>query len=128
MAQLRWYATMVLLLAVLIGASACQAKVRERLDSVDEVTVKIYEHGEVIDQTRLSTDSPAITEIKRWAESNQRGWWPDVRTYAPGVLLSAPEFSLNILPGRVVFVVAQDEYFKSISDDEYQQLTQRIRK
>lgn len=117
------------LLALLVGflclgaLSGCSPDVTSALSSVEHVKVVIYDSGAVVSESQVSTDSPEIRMLSEWASQHQDGWSGDTRSYAPGILISSPEFSVNILQNLIVVVISHDEHVRTLSEAEYAKLS-----
>lgn len=103
--------------------AACAADVPDVLGSVDTVKVEIFKSGKVESQAAMSTEAQPVAALGRWLAANRRGWVRDERTYAPGILLSSEDFSINLLQSKIVVVSQHDEYVRDLSAEEYEALS-----
>jgi hypothetical protein len=120
--------TLIRLLAGILvtgGFAACTTTdVPNVLGSVDSVKITIFDSGEVTSENVVSTDVESIAVLEQWLITNRRGWNRDERTYAPGILLSTADFSINLLQRKIIVVSHHEEYVRDLSAEEYATLSE----
>ena len=83
-------ATRIATLISVLLMSGCKGQLVDSLGSAKSIQVSIYRNGRPVIQREVAANSETVVHVKRWAEANQDGWRTDMRTYAPGILLSSP--------------------------------------
>ena len=75
---------------------------------------------------RLDYPKPDLRFFVAWIDTNSSGWLPDERSYAPGILVRTPEFTLNVLPAVVVFGAKGDQHIHRLREDDYQRIVKAL--
>jgi hypothetical protein len=67
----------------------------------------------------IAASSDAHRRLAKWIFQNQAGWDATPVTYAPGVLVSGSNFSINFFGTSVILNIPEGQFAKTIAVSEY---------
>jgi hypothetical protein len=112
-------ATIPMLLSVVLLGGCAKAIRPGAVDAMTNQRFKVegYDGGRPVRERWIEAESPEHAKLKTWLLAHPTGWRGSYITYAPRVLVSGTNFSLNVFPDFVV-LNCQGQYVRDLSGDE----------
>jgi hypothetical protein len=110
----RGAAVVVAMCALLAG---CEKELSLALPA-EPVMLQRYERGRPVEACEISPESPQFASLAAWISKNGDGWSSSPASYAPGVLVSGRNFSINFLSSLVVVNYPGGQLTRKASSNE----------
>jgi hypothetical protein len=108
--------SLVALLAILSG---CHEK--ELAAYVQQpLTISVFKDGHLVSERHISPPSSDHERLASWLTQHQDGWHSSYITYAPRVLVSGTNFTMNIQHSGVVINAGGRQVVRDASDSDFQ--------
>ena len=82
------------------------------LSAVTQQPLKVttFSGGREVSDRLIPSSSPEHEKLTSWLMTHQKGWKRSYASYAPSVLVSGTNFSMNIRPASVILNVGGHQY------------------
>jgi hypothetical protein len=120
----------ILLLTLCTILAACRIDANSILESDESLIVSIHKSsGTTITKKEIKKGDKSYTQLIKWIADNEKGWKPSPATYIPAIEVRGKKFVLNFLRTTAIINFQSPDgnyhqYFKSITEAEYQFLLQ----
>jgi hypothetical protein len=106
----------VVLLALLSGCDETDlaAYVQQPL------TISVFKAGRPVSERHVSPPSSDHERLSSWLAQHQSGWHSSYITYAPGVLVSGTNFTMNIQHSSVIINAGGKQVVRDADDSDFQ--------
>jgi hypothetical protein len=81
--------------------------------------VRVSASGQPAEQRTISPESKEHQLLVSWLTEHKSGWKQSLVTYAPGVLVSGTNFTMNIHSSRVIINAGGRQYVRDTQDSDF---------
>jgi hypothetical protein len=84
------------------------------------ITISVFKDGRPVSERRVSPPSSEHERLASWLAKHQSGWHSSLITYAPGMLVSGTDFTMNVQHSRVIINAAGKQFVHDANDSDFQ--------
>jgi hypothetical protein len=84
------------------------------------LTISVFKAGRPVSERHVSPPSSDHERLSSWLVQHQNGWHSSFVTYAPGVLVSGTNFTMNIQHSRVIINAGGSQFVREANDADFQ--------
>jgi hypothetical protein len=108
-----------LIIALLALLSGCQEK--DLAAYIQQpLTISVFKGGHLVSERHISPPSGDHERLVSWLTQHKDGWHRSYVTYAPHVLVSGTNFTMNIQHSGVVINAGGRQLVRDASDSDFQ--------
>ena len=107
------------LLVLMAFLSGCDEK--ELAEYIQQpLTISVFKAGHPVSERHVSPPSSDHERLSSWLTQHQNGWHSSYITYAPGVLVSGTNFTMNIQRSSVIINAGGRQLVRDANDADFQ--------
>jgi hypothetical protein len=110
--------------AILVGIAACSKNLDFEIPRGVDLSLTIRD-GRSYQSCEIEASSSDIENLATWLKDNSSGWESTWVTYAPGVLVTGPGFSINFMNEAAVINYEGGQYARPVTSASYSHLVCR---
>jgi hypothetical protein len=84
------------------------------------ITISVFKNGHPISERSVSPPSSEHEQLSSWLAGHQTGWHSSFITYAPGVLVSGTNFTINIQHSEIIINAVGKQYVRDANESDFQ--------
>jgi|SRR6266705_6025024 len=84
------------------------------------ITISVFKDGRLVSERRVLPPSNEHERLASWLAKHQSGWHSSFITYAPGVLVSGTNFTMNVLHSGVIINATGTQFVHDADDSDFQ--------